>query len=83
MEEFLHQLLNVYEWSLGDFPGGPVDKTSPSNAGSLDLIATGGARIPCALWPKSQNLKQKQYYNKINKGFKNGLHKKNKQKPVN
>ena len=57
-----------------------MDKTSPSNAGSLDLIATGGARIPCALWPKDQNIKQKQYYNKINKGFKNDLHLK---KPVN
>ena len=46
---------------LGDFPGGPVVKTSPSNAGS---IPGWGARIPHASWPKSQNIKQKQYCNK-------------------
>lgn len=37
----------------GDFPGGPLVNTSPSNAGS---IPGWGARIPYASWPKNQNL---------------------------
>ena len=35
-----------------DFPGGPVVKTSPSNAGGAGLIPGRGAKIPRALWPK-------------------------------
>ena len=31
-----------------------------------------GAKISHALWPKNQNVKQKQYCNKFNKDFKNG-----------
>ena len=54
----------------GDFPGGPVVKTSPSNGQ--------GAKIPHALRPKNQNIKQKQYCNEFNKGFKNGPHQKKK-----
>ena len=61
-----------------DFPGSPVTKTSPSNAGGVDSIPGRGARIPHALWPKNQNIKQKQYCNKFNKDFKNGLHQKKK-----
>ena len=34
------------------------------------------AKIPHALWPKNQNIKQKQCYNKFNKDFKNGPHQK-------
>ena len=34
------------------------------------------AKIPHALWPKTQNIKQKQYCYKFNKDFKNGLHQK-------
>ena len=37
---------------LRDFPGGPVVKTSPSNAGGADLIPGQEANIPYALWPK-------------------------------
>ena len=59
---------------LGDFPGGPVVKTSPPNAGSASSIPGRGAKIPHASWPK--NIKQKQYCNKFNKDFKNGPHKK-------
>ena len=33
-----------------------------------------GAKIPHAAWPKKQNLKQKEYSNKFNKDFKNGLY---------
>ena len=63
-----------YDW---DLPGCPVVKTSPSNAGGAGSIPGRGAKIPHALWPKNQkNIKQKQYCNKFNKGFKNGLHQK-------
>ena len=47
-------------------------KTLPSNAGGVGSIPGGGAKIPHALWPKNQNIKQKQYFNKFNKDFKNG-----------
>jgi len=54
-------------------PGGPVVKTSPSNAGS---IPGQGVKIPHASWPKNQNIIQKQYCNKFNKDFKNDPYKK-------
>ena len=56
--------------SLWEFPGGPVVKTSPSNAGGAGSIPGQGAKIPHASWPKNQNIEQKQYYNKFNKDFK-------------
>ena len=59
-----------------DFPGGPVVKTSPSNAGGVSLIPGWGAKMPHASQPKNQNIKQKQYCNKFNKDFKNGPHQK-------
>ena len=57
-----------------DFPGGPEVETSPSNAGGASSVPGWKAKIPCALWPKIQNVKQKQYCNKFNKNFKNGVH---------
>ena len=36
----------------GDFLGGPVVKTSSSNAGGEGLIPGQGARVPHASWPK-------------------------------
>ena len=42
-----------------NFPGCPVVKTSPSNVGSEGSIPDQGAKIPHALWPKNQNIKQK------------------------
>ena len=51
-------------------------KTSPSNAGGAGSIPCGGAKIPHALGPKNQNIKQKQYCKKFNKDFKNGPHQK-------
>ena len=60
-----------------DFPGGPVVKTLPSNAEGAGLIPGRGAKIPHALGPKNQNIKQKQYCNKLNRDFKNGPHQKN------
>ena len=50
----------------GDFPGGQVVKTSPSNAGRAGSIPGQGAKIPHASRPKNQNIKQKQYCNKFN-----------------
>ena len=52
-----------------DFPGGPVVKTSLSNAGGVGLIPGQGTKIPHASQPKNQNIKQKQYCNKFNKDF--------------
>ena len=54
----------------GDFPGGPVVKTLPSNAGSTGSTQGRGAKIPHASQPKNQNIKQKKYCNKFNKDFK-------------
>ena len=40
-----------------DFPGGPVVKTSPSNAGGAGLIPGLGAKIPYASWPEKPKRK--------------------------
>ena len=55
----------------GDFVGGPVVKTSASNAAGEGSIPGRGAKISHASQPKNQNIKQKQYCNKFNKDFKN------------
>ena len=55
----------------GNFSCSPVVKTSPSNEGDAGLIPDGGAKILHALWPKNQNIQQKQYCNKFNKDLKN------------
>ena len=69
---------------LGEFPGGPVIKPSPSNAGGAGLIPGWGARIPHPSGPKNQNIKQKQYCNKLNKDFKKwSTSKKNFKKIIN
>ena len=60
---------------LGDFPGGPVVGTSPSNAWGVGSIPGRGAKIPHVLGPKNQKIKQKKYCNKFRKDFKNGSHK--------
>ena len=48
-----------------DFPGNLVAKTLPPNAGGVSLTPGQGAKIPHALWPKNQNIKRKQHYNKL------------------
>ena len=53
-----------------DLPGGPVVKTSPSNAGGVGSIPGQGVKIPHVSQPKNQNIKQKQYCNKFNKDLK-------------
>ena len=45
------QSKNKHPW---DFPGSPVVKTSPSNAGDAGLITGQGAKIPHASGPKNQ-----------------------------
>ena len=69
-----------------DFPGGPLVKNSPSNAGrcGFDPWARslkshmGFFRLPGQKNPpknqKNQNGKQKQYCSKFNKDFKKGPH---------
>ena len=52
---------------LGTFLVVLVVKTSFSNAGCVGSIPPQGAKIPQALWPKNQNIKQKQYCNKFSK----------------
>ena len=53
-----------------DFPGGPVLKTSPSNARGNGLIPGWGAKIPYASWLKNPKQIIKQKYNTFNKDFK-------------
>ena len=57
-------------------------KTSPSNTVGVGLIPGGEAKIPHALGPKNQNIKQRQYCNKRNKGFIIGPHQKLFQRPT-
>ena len=54
---------------IRDFPGSPVVKTSPSNAGGAGSIPGLGAKISHVLRQKNQNINQKQYCTKINKDF--------------
>ena len=56
-------------------------KTSPSNAVGVGSIPGGEAKIPHFLGPKNQNIKQRQYCNKCNKGFKIDPHQKLFQRP--
>ena len=65
---------------IRDFPGGPVDKTLPSNAGGAGLIPGRGLKIPHDLQPKNQNTKEKQYCNKFSKDL--GKEKKKKKWPL-
>ena len=59
---------------LGNLPGGPAIKTLPSSAGSEASIPGWTAKIPHAMWPKHQNIKEKQYCNKFNKDLKKKKH---------
>ena len=47
-------------WGGGrDFSGGPVVKTSPSNARGAGLILGWGAKIPHVFWPVAKETKKK------------------------
>ena len=61
----------------GDFPYGPVLRTSPSSAEGAGSIPGRGPKIPHALQSENRGVKQKQYCNKFKKDFKNGPHQKN------
>ena len=66
-----------------DFRGHPVVKTSLSNAGGVGLIPGWGAKISYGLGPENQkHKKQKQYFNKFNRDFKNGPHQKKNLKKI-
>ena len=45
--------------------------TSSFNVGDAGLISGQGAKISYALWPKNQDIRQKQYCNRFNKDFSN------------
>ena len=60
MDQILKLVQKLKDKNCRDFPGSPVVKTSPSNAGGAGLIPGQGAKIPHVLWPKNQNIKQKQ-----------------------
>ena len=66
-------LFKIYRVVRTHSPGGPVVKTSPSAAGGVVSIPGWIPESPYVLWPKNQNIKQRQYCNKLNKEFKNGL----------
>ena len=51
-------------------------ETSPSNVGGAGSRPGQGARILHASWPKTQNIKQKQYCNKFSKDLKKKKEKK-------
>ena len=57
-----------------DFPGSPVIKTLPSNAGKSGSKLDQGAKIPHASWSKNQNIKQKNIVTKPIKTSKNMVH---------
>ena len=71
LEQFGIWSIVLIENTSGDFPGSPVVKNSPSNAG-VGSIPGPGAKISRALGSKNQNIKQKQCCNKFNKDVKNG-----------
>ena len=72
-EDSFHSMLKLFSRKFEgckDFLGGPGIKTSPSNAGGSDSIPGWGTMIPRASQgKKKQNMRQKQYGNKLNKGF--------------
>ena len=51
-------------------------KTSLSDAEGSGSVPGRGAKILQAFGPENQNIKQKQYYKKFNRDFKNGPHQK-------
>ena len=61
------ELKTIIKEQYRDFPGSPVAKTSPYKAGGAGSIPGLGVKIPRAWWPKTPNIKQKQYCNEFNK----------------
>ena len=69
--------INIKNQGIRNFPCGPVVKSSASNAGNEGLIPSLGAKIPHVSGSENQNIKQKRYCSKFNRGFKNSPHQKN------
>ena len=70
-------LLYIFLSHFQDFPSGPVFKTLPSSSGGAGANPGGGAEMPPALQPKTNQrnvTKPKQNCNKFNKDLKNGPH---------
>ena len=62
-------LIVVYlKYTAGDFLGGPVLKTAFQCRG-MGLIPGWETKIPYASQPRTQSIKQKQYWNQFNKDF--------------
>ena len=57
--KILRRELGRKERDGGDFLGGLVVKTLPSNAGGVGLIPGSRAKIPHASWLKNQNIKSR------------------------
>ena len=57
----LREISQSQKGKYWDFPGSPVVKTLPSNAGGMGLIPGWGAKIPHAVWC-GQKLKKKGKY---------------------
>ena len=62
--------------NVGISPSGPVVKTLPSNAEGIRSIPGQVGNIPHGSQPKSKNIKQERYCNKLSKDFKNDPHQK-------
>jgi len=67
LANFFDQFIKQDKEISQDFPGGPVVKTPPSDTGAADSIPGQGSKLPHALGPEIQNIKQKPYCNKFNK----------------
>ena len=48
-----NKFLKLKKIIVRDFPGGPVVKTLPSNAGGQGSIPGQGVKIPHTSWPKN------------------------------
>ena len=53
------EYFEVKNTEIGNFPGGPLLKTSPFNTGDAGSVSAQGIKISYALWLKNQNIKQK------------------------
>ena len=66
LETNYYKFINNEEKQVWDFPGGPVVKTFPSNAGCAVSIPDQGNKIPHVAKPKNNNnnkfLKEKQVF---------------------
>ena len=53
--------MSLMQWGKKkrDFPGSPVVKTLPFNAGGLGLISVWGVKFPHTLWSKNKKQNQK------------------------